>query len=270
MSGLRRTLAQRWRTLPRARRWLFWLGVLVVLVFLGPIVGGIFGLANALGTAGGLVLMAWALWQPEGIRLLQRLWRRLWGRVLLLASGAGVLAILGWLAVLSVGVMGDMGASPDVPCPTVIVLGCQVRGTQPSLLLQYRIQAAADYLRQNPETVAILSGSTGPGEEISEAECMRRGLVALGIDPARLRLEDQSHITLENLRFSMALMEREGLSGPVALISNDFHIHRALIMAEELHLDARGLAARSNWYSKPTYVLREALALVKYRLMGGA
>ena len=97
---------------------------------------------------------------------------------------------------------------------------------------------------------------------------MYQGLTARGIDPARLRLEDASSVTLENLRFSMELMEREGLEGPVALISNDFHLYRALTMAEDLGLEAQGLAARSNWYSRPTYILREALALVKYALTG--
>ena len=61
-------------------------------------------------------------------------------------------------------------------------------------------------------------------------------------------------------------MEREGLAEPVLLISNDFHLFRALQMAEDAGLSAQALAARSNWYSRPTYVLREALAWVAYRL----
>ena len=95
---------------------------------------------------------------------------------------------------------------------------------------------------------------------------MYRALTQRGIDPARLYKEDASHITRENLDFSRALMEREGLSGPVTVVSNDFHIYRALRMARDQALSAQGLAARSNWYSKPTYILREALALVKYWL----
>ena len=62
-------------------------------------------------------------------------------------------------------------------------------------------------------------------------------------------------------------MEREGLTGPAVIVSNDFHIFRALKMAEDVGLDAQGLAARSMWYSRPTYVLREALAMVKYAVL---
>jgi uncharacterized SAM-binding protein YcdF (DUF218 family) len=95
---------------------------------------------------------------------------------------------------------------------------------------------------------------------------MFRILTARGIDPARLHREDQSHNTLENLRFSQALMEREGLEGPAVLVSNNFHIYRAQRMAADLGFPVRALAAEAAWYSVPTYVLREAMALIKYRL----
>ena len=252
--------------LPRWRLVLLILSLLGFTVFFLPIFGGILNLANLAAMAGFLVLAAVFLRWPRFVGLLAWFWRRRWGRVLLPISGAGLLALGLLVLVLCGKVVSRLRAVPEGPCPTVIVLGCQVRGTAPSLLLSYRIQAAAAYLEANPEAVAILSGGCGDGENISEAACMYNSLVALGIDPARLYREAESTVTAENLRFSQALMEREGLSGPVLIVSNDFHIYRALRMAEDLGLPAQGLAARSNWYSRPTYILREALALVKYAL----
>ena len=41
------------------------------------------------------------------------------------------------------------------------VLGAQVKGTRPSLSLQYRIDSACEYLKENPGTRAVLSGGKG-------------------------------------------------------------------------------------------------------------
>lgn len=256
--------------LPRWRKLLLALCLLGFLIFLFPVFAGILNLANLAAMGGFLLLAAVFRWWPGFLRGLAWLWARTWGRVLLLCSGLGLLALALLLLVLCGLVLSGLRAKPREPCPTVIVLGCQVRGRAPSLLLRYRIEAAAAYLEAEPGAVAILSGGLGSGEEISEAQCMYETLTARGIDPARLYLEDQSHVTLENLRNSRELMDREGLEGPALIVSNDFHVYRALKMAADLGLEAQGLAARSNWYSRPTYVLREALAMVKYLLFPSA
>ena len=250
--------------LPLWRKLLILLSLLGVLIFLAPVFAGILNIAN-LAAMGGFLLLAilFACW-PAFLRLLRRIWKRRPGRVLLLLCGAGLLALVLLVGVLCCRIALKLRATPERPCPTLIVLGCQVRGTTPSLLLSYRIRAAADYLTAHPDAVAVLSGGMGPGESISEAACMYKALTDRGIDPGRLYLEERSTTTAENLRFSAELMEREGLQGPAAVVSNDFHIFRALRMAEDLGLEAEGLAARSTWYSRPTYVLREALAYVAY------
>lgn len=253
--------------IPRWRRWMIAFCLLGFLIFFFPVFGGIVNLANASAMGGFLALAAVFLWWPGFLGLLRRIWKKRLGKLFLSVTGIGLAALLVLLLVLCCQIASCLREKPEEPCPTVIVLGCQVRGTTPSLMLSYRIQAAADYLNENPESTAILSGGQGAGESISEAACMYRGLVSRGVDPARLLLEEQSTNTIENLRFSKVLMEREGLRGPVVIVSNDFHIFRALHMAEDVGLQAQGLAARSDyWFSRPTYILREALAMVKYAL----
>lgn len=252
--------------IPRWRRWLILICLLGFLVFFFPVFGHIVNLANLAAMAGFLTLAAVFRWWPAFLTLLQRLWSRRWTRAPLLLCGAVILSVSLLLAALCGKVLFRMGAVPENPCPTVIVLGCQVRGEAPSLLLYKRIQTAERYLTEHPEAVAILSGGQGSGERITEAECMYRSLTRMGVDPARLFCEDTSRNTAENLRNSMSLMEREGLQTPVVIVSNNFHICRALEIAEDLDLPAEGLAAPSVWYSLPTYVLREALALVQYGL----
>ena len=58
--------------------------------------------------------------------------------------------------------------SEDTEAPYLIILGAKVNGDTPSLTLRERIDAAYDYMVENPSSIAILSGGQGSGEAISE------------------------------------------------------------------------------------------------------
>lgn len=160
----------------------------------------------------------------------------------------------------------------DLPhCDYVVVLGAGVRGTVPSLSLRERIDAAYDYLCAQPDAVAVLSGGQGPGEEITEAACMYRELTAMGIDGNRLLLEEQSTSTMENLTFSLQLLEAQTGARPdsIGIISSEYHLFRAKQFAKELDLQAVGIPAKTSWFAlRLNYYLREIVAVWKYLVLG--
>ena len=102
-------------------------------------------------------------------------------------------------------------------CDYIVVLGAGVNGTVPSLSLRERINAAYDYLTAHPDSVAIVSGGKGSGEDITEALCMYNELTKMGIDGSRVWMEDKATSTFENLQFSMA--KKKPGSGPIPLES---------------------------------------------------
>lgn len=149
----------------------------------------------------------------------------------------------------------------------VVVLGAQVKGEAPSKALGKRLQKVLEYAQANSDTVLILSGGQGSGEDISEAECMRRYLTERGIPEERLILEETSTSTKENLKFSDALTgcakKRTGI------LSNNFHVYRAVKLAEKLGYEhAEGIAAASDPLMQVHYVVRETAALLKEKLVG--
>ena len=155
----------------------------------------------------------------------------------------------------------------DPEADYLIVLGCQVRGTVPSRMLRQRIDAAADYLKTYPDAACIVSGGMGPGEDITEAQCMSEYLIAAGIAPDRIIPEDQSTSTMENLRFSMALLDP---GSTIAIVSNEFHLYRAGQMAQKLGLDAALVPADTELpILLASCSLREIFAVWKYHLFGG-
>ena len=143
----------------------------------------------------------------------------------------------------------------------LIVLGAHINGTEPSRALMYRLNTACEYLKAHPETKAVVSGGKGSNEEISEAEAMKRNLVLRGIAESRIILEDQSTKTLENMKFTARLIDKNARIG---IVTNNFHIYRSLKLAKKQgYSHAVGLSAPSVLKYQPYYVLRELLALVK-------
>lgn len=154
-------------------------------------------------------------------------------------------------------------ASKTIPANTpAVVLGCSVKGTRPSKVLQERIDAAYDYLQDHPQAVCVLSGGKGIGEDISEAECMYQSLVNAGIEEHRLYREDASVNTRTNIENSAKIFQDIGITGPVTVISSEFHLYRGRWWADKLGYENYGYAARTDWKYFPTLFLREIIAVV--------
>lgn len=173
-------------------------------------------------------------------------------------------------AVLEAPIISEAATDEDVSADYAIVLGAGVNGYEPSLSLRNRLDAALDYAENHPEAKLIVSGGKGPGEEITEAECMRLWLEERGVEPQRIIKEDKARSTEENLSFSQELIKRDGGDpyGKTAIITAEYHLHRAKLMAEAIDLDPVGVAAHtSKFVLKINYFIREAAALAAYIML---
>ncbi len=149
----------------------------------------------------------------------------------------------------------------------IIVLGCRVRGDEPSLSLIKRVDAAYKFLLFNPESVAILSGGQGKDENISEAQCMQQLLYARGISKNRLILEDRSTSTNENICFSLQIIEKLDLDRNVAIATSEYHQKRAANICKKYGLNSTPVSSKTKWTLLPTFLLRELFAEIKEKLM---
>ncbi|MGI6220384.1 MAG: YdcF family protein [Coriobacteriales bacterium] len=235
-------------------------GVLVLGMFALPLARSAVNLGSVLGIAIGLVLLLYGIFFRAVNSGIAHIWQGMAGRVVLCIVGAVVVAAIAVGAVAGVHIAGALAKAPAENA-TVVALGCKVRGTVPSLSLYHRIEAAADYLEEHPDAVCILAGGQGDAEDISEAECMYRYLVDMGIDPDRLIKEDESTTTVENIANAKAIIEERGLSRDLALVTNGYHQYRAQLIAREQGLEAGAVCAKTAWWLVPTYVLREICAI---------
>ena len=149
-------------------------------LFFAPLFLRIFNAGNLFGMAVSAICFLLTLFHRPFGQLLSRIWGNLCGKCVLSILALLLTAGIAFAGFCSVKMVQYYQNPPQTPC-TVVVLGCKVKGTVPSLMLQRRLEAAKDYLQQHPEVSCIVSGGKGTGEDISEAQAMKTYLTAAGI-----------------------------------------------------------------------------------------
>ena len=181
-----------------------------------------------------------------------------------------VAAIVVWLvatqalALSAFGANGDE-AGGDLDC--IIVLGAQIREDGPSVVLQNRLDTAAEYLAEHPGTHCIVTGGQGPNESEPESHVMARYLEQCGIDSKRITIEDQALNTDQNIRYSMEYLD--SANDRVGIVTNNFHVYRGVALAKKQGIaNVYGIAAPSNPLYLPNNLLRESFGITKDFLAG--
>lgn len=241
---------------------LFAFFVLGFLVFLAPVFTGILNIGNTLGMICCALLAALVFFHEKAAALFHA--NKLFRGFFIAGTAIGAVALI-MLAVASVLMLKTVSDKPHNPS-ALIVLGCRVKNIDgnivPSLMLSKRINAAYDYLVKYPDSVCILSGGQGSDEPISEAECMFRVLTEKGISAERLIKEDKSTSTYENIKFSKAIIDGLDINGELAVVTNEFHLCRAVRIAKEQGLEVKAVSAPTAIFLLPTYWLRDCLGVI--------
>lgn len=244
-----------------------------VLVVLGGIFA-VYGLAMAvLYPSGGF----FALWLVMAAGLFGVAWARHTGAWAAAAAWVRA-AVCGAALAVAVGVGAGcwlIFSAQATPAPAgldyLIVLGAGLNPDgSPSETLRYRLDAACEYLEENPETRCVVTGGQGGDEVRTEASAMAEYLIDQGISEGRILREEQATSTVENLELSHELLEAAGEGdASLAVVTTDFHLYRALRIAERQGLGRlAGISAPSNPFYQPQNVLRECLVLAKDALLG--
>ncbi len=240
-------------------------GVVFFLWFAIPFAAGIINIGNVTGVLIAVLLCGYGRFYTQIHLWMAELWKHGFGKAVIAAVALVMVVILGIAAVETIGMIRAACNQPPENT-TAVVLGCSVRGTKPSTVLEERMDAAYDYLIENPEAYCVLSGGQGRGEDISEAECMYRYLTERGIEERRLICEDKSTTTGENLQFSKELLEERGISGDITIVTSEFHAYRAAKMAEHLGMSSYSTPSHTFFVYLPTYYVRELYGILYYAI----
>jgi uncharacterized SAM-binding protein YcdF (DUF218 family) len=236
-------------------------GIFIALYFtLTSIYWGRFDTFNFLFTIVGFVLVI-VSFKINSIIALFKKWPKVIKYALIILFACFVLSFV----IVQSRIIYNMRGTPETGADYVIVLGCQVVGEYASLPLLSRGYTAIRYLNRSPETKVVLSGGKGSGENISEAEALRRLMHEYKIDKERIFLEDRSKNTRENLFLSNELYNLS--DAHIALVTSDYHMFRALSVAKKLgYTNVYALPSRSQRSVLPAFLLREYVTVMYYAI----
>ena len=193
----------------------------------------------------------------------------LWAIVLVALAAV---CVTGFIA-LQVFIFNNAKTTVEGQPEIMVILGCQMRESGPSMSLQDRLDTALTYLEENSVEKIVVSGGQGRDEPCSEARGMADYLIAAGVSEEQIYLEENSHSTAENLDLTYDLLVElaEDPNQEILVVSSGFHLGRVRLLWSRVWGSDENLSLLAAPVSyKPAAVsafFREPLAVVKSYLL---
>jgi SanA protein len=146
----------------------------------------------------------------------------------------------------------------DVDC--VLVLGAGVWAeNRPSAMLEDRLKQGTWLYRNGVSNRILMSGDHGR-KDYDEVNVMKRYAIAEGIPSPDIFMDHAGFSTYESMYRAKEIFKAKKL----IIVTQGYHLYRALYVADKLGLDAYGVAADPRAYAGQNYrELREILARTK-------
>ncbi len=170
-------------------------------------------------------------------------WRRLWIALALLLTG-DLLWTLGRFPAQAAGRIRTEGTLPSEGMP-VLVLGASVLpGREPNQVLQGRLQTALRLYQSGRVRWFLVSGDNR-SSYYNEPQAMRKWLLRQGVPANRILADYAGRRTYDSLRRAQVVF---GLHR-IVIVTSDFHLPRAIFVAQHLGLETWGVAAPTEGHA---------------------
>ncbi len=148
----------------------------------------------------------------------------------------------------------DYTALSDVDC--IIILGAGIWEDKPSPMLEDRLLEGIKLYQNSVSDKIIMSGDHGR-REYDEVNIMKNYAIEKGIPSENIFMDHAGFSTYESIYRAKDIFEAK----KVVIVTQKYHLYRALYIANQLGLEAYGVGADPRQYIGATYrELREILA----------
>ena len=177
-----------------------------------------------------------------------------------------VIAIISIILVLSINfyVVGiaknkmikdnDYSLLKDVDC--ILILGAGIWGDKPSPMLQDRLDEGIKLYNEGIAPKIIMSGDHGR-EEYDEVNIMKEYAIEQGVPSEDIFMDHAGFSTYESIYRAKEIFDADN----IVIVTQEYHLYRALYIADKLNINAYGVNSDPRKYSGQTFrELREILA----------
>ncbi len=142
----------------------------------------------------------------------------------------------------------------------VLVLGAQVKPDgSPSVMLKERLDMGIKIYQSGLTDRIIMSGDHG-SDDYDEVNAMKDYAIKMGVLPEHIFMDHAGFSTYESMYRAKEIF----LAEDIIVVTQKYHLYRALYDAEAMGLEARGVSCDTDVYSGDTYrKLRESVAIAK-------
>lgn len=230
-------------------------------VFVSFFVPKIFNLGNILPSFLGIILIIYSLIKlaKPNIVIIKNIYVK---KTIIALTGIGLILFTFTIIVIA----SNSKDQSSIPVDYVIVLGAGLdHNNKPSGPLILRLESCIRYIKKHPGTKIIVSGGQGIDEEVPEAFAMKEYLVQRGIPQEIILSEDKSTSTFENIKNSKVIIQKHSKieNTKVIIITNDFHLFRAKMLASRNGFETYGMPCKTPPYTIINNYLREFFAVAK-------
>lgn len=142
----------------------------------------------------------------------------------------------------------------DVDC--IIILGAGIWGDKPSPMLEDRLLEGIKLYQNSVSDKIIMSGDHGR-KEYDEVNIMKNYAIEKGIPSENIFMDHAGFSTYESIYRAKDIFEAK----KVVIVTQEYHLYRALYIANQLGLEAYGVGADPRQYVGATFrEIREILA----------
>ena len=141
----------------------------------------------------------------------------------------------------------------------ILVLGAGVRNNKPTPMLNDRLEAAIQLYNDGKASKIIMSGDHGQ-EDYNEVGVMKTFAIENGVPSADIFMDHAGFSTYESLYRAKEVFQAK----KVIIVTQNYHLYRALYIANQLGIEAVGVPSNPRSYSGQTMRdIREVAARVK-------
>ena len=145
----------------------------------------------------------------------------------------------------------------DIDC--IIVLGAGIRGSRPSPMLEDRLLTSIDLYNQDVANKIIVSGDHGT-EDYDEVNVMKKYLIENNILSEDVFMDHAGFSTYDSIYRAKEIFGAK----KVVIVTQKYHLYRALYIAKELKIEAYGVIAnRRDYHNQLKRDIREIVARIK-------